>query len=356
MRTVPRRPSSGLWLLLPLLALSLGNSCVTRAESLGEGVDIMARNLASDLEPSAMHSVAVLDFVDTNGETTVFGIVLADELIARLHAAAPGAFTLVERRRLDQVRQEQRQTASRFFDQDSLADVGRVFGADAVIVGTTADLGKTIRIYANAISVETGEVVSTTAVTVPRSKVRSLLDQEPQRPSPSPAGTRSQPEVPTTTGTPSTGSSPPPSGTWTNSFLRITADLVTVQSDGKKANLAVTLTNRTDSPLYLALDKGSYCDFALADNTGSYSRTGSNRITGIACIDGETADQEPTESFTLLSPGSTTTILVKTHFLNAIDGDRLSFSADFLRRHDGKTSSFSAGLPNLPFVREAGEP
>jgi hypothetical protein len=309
----------------------------------------LARQMVSDLRSRGVTHLAVLDFTNSEGETTSFETLATEELIDQLHAAAPGVFTLVERRRLEQVREEQALTASRFFDPDSLVNVGKILGVDAMVVAATYDLGDSVRIHASTIAVETAEVVSRGSVTILKEgSVRALFDQ-PNRLVPG-----------NTSGSPPwlhslAGSRPRSASVWSSDFLRLTADLVTVQSDGKKANLAVTLENITSEPLYLALDKGTYCDFALADNTGSYSRTGSNRITGIACLDGETADQEPTESFTLLSPGSTTTILVKTHFLNAIDGDRLSFSADFLRRHDGKTSSFSAGLPNLPFTREAEE-
>lgn len=342
----------GVGAALLLFALSLPLSCApgtSTADSLQPGMRTLAQQMVPDLRDRGVTHLAVLEFTTSEGETTGFETLATEELIDQLHAAAPGVFTLVERRRLEQVRQEQALTASRFFDPDSLVNVGKVLGADAMVVASTHDLDHSVRVHASVIAVETAEVISRTSVTILKpDPVQSLLVQQDGLTPGTHPGNGSPPWLRSLAGS---GSADPK--VWHNEFLRLTADLVTVQSDGKKANLAVTLTNRTQQALYLALDKGSYCDFALVDNTGSYSRTGSNRITGIACVDGETADQEPTESFTLLSPGSTTTVLVKTHFLNAIDGDRLSFSADFLRRHDGKTSSFSAGLSNLPFHREA---
>lgn len=325
--------------LLPTARPALGAT----AQPLEAGIRQIAERLAAELKDRHVKKLAVVDFSALSGYPSALNHVVAEELINQLHMAAPDTFTMVERRRLEQVRREQLQSSSKFFDQRTLADVGKVLGLDAIVSGSIADLEDSVKVYATAIAVETAEVFASSSARIQKdSSIDSLLHQSAM-PSPSlvldgPAATRHQVQAPDVF--------------FQNRFIRLTPSSVSVTRNGKKATVALTLENLTTQDLHLALEEDKYCEFMLIDNSGKYSRHGSNRVTGITCIGPEAASAKPAEAFTMITSKSRTTILFNFHFLYPIEGDRLAFSADFLQRQEGKTSRFSAGLANLEFTRE----
>lgn len=95
---------------------------VERAEVLVQGVE----------------RLAVLDFVDAGGHPGS-GRAASSTLIGRLHRE--GHYELVERRAIEQVIREQALGLSDLVEDETAAEVGRLLGADAIIIGEVSGYG-----------------------------------------------------------------------------------------------------------------------------------------------------------------------------------------------------------------------
>ena len=68
-------------------------------------------------------------------------------------AVDQSALAHLERRQLARILREQELTASSLFDADNIAELGQMLGIDALVTGSIADLGASVKINARAISV-----------------------------------------------------------------------------------------------------------------------------------------------------------------------------------------------------------
>lgn len=108
--------------------------------------------------------IAVVEFSDLSGDPTDFGRLLSEELITKLSNA--GSYTVVERFLLNKAIEEHKLQLQGLVDPKSAKELGKILGVDAIISGTIADLGTSLRVNARVISTETGEVLSGAAVTI----------------------------------------------------------------------------------------------------------------------------------------------------------------------------------------------
>ena len=139
--------------------------------------------------------VAVVEFSDLSGGVTEFGRLLSEELITKL--SNTGDYTVVERLLLNKAIAEHKLQLQGIIDPKSAKELGKILGVDAIISGTIADLGNSLRVNARVISTETGEVLSSAAVSVNKDDtIKGLLAKASGEP--------------TTSG--SDGSSSPPDG------------------------------------------------------------------------------------------------------------------------------------------------
>ncbi len=113
--------------------------------------------------------VAVLDFVNTAKDPAIewLGPAVAETLTTKLHALR--SLRLVERRQLYQVLQEQRLHLTDLVDASQAVTVGRLLGAEQVVLGAYAVFGGTVRFTSRFVDVATGTIMAT-------SQVNGLLD------------------------------------------------------------------------------------------------------------------------------------------------------------------------------------
>ena len=124
----------------------------------------------------AKKKVAVIEFSDLRGNVSEFGKYLAEELITRLFITRK--FEVIERRLLNKVLSEQKLSLSDLIDPDSIVDLGKILGVDAIVSGTITDLGKSLKVNARIISTETGSVFAVAATEIAKDEtVRNLISQ-----------------------------------------------------------------------------------------------------------------------------------------------------------------------------------
>jgi len=148
---------------------------------LDAAIDGLASQIAESMTITGQKTVAILDFVSMQKEAGLFGRFLSEELISRLFLTE--RFEVVERRFLDEVLKEQELSVSDFFDDDSVKELGRLLGVDAVLVGTYADVGSEIRANGRLISIETGKLCAVANEWIAKDvEVLTLLRTEQAKP------------------------------------------------------------------------------------------------------------------------------------------------------------------------------
>ena len=121
--------------------------------------------------------VAVIEFSDLQGNILKFGKYLSEELITRLFMTQK--FDVIERRLLNKVLDEQKISLSGLIDSNSIRELGKILGVDAIVTGTITDLGTSLKVNARIISTETGLVFAVAASDIIKNKtVRNLLISE----------------------------------------------------------------------------------------------------------------------------------------------------------------------------------
>jgi tetratricopeptide (TPR) repeat protein len=108
--------------------------------------------------------VVVLDFSNTTKDAAVewLGPAVAETLTTRLHGVR--SLRLVERLQLYRIIQEQRLGLSDLVDPTQAAKVGKILGADQVLLGAYTTFGGTVRFTTRFVDVATAGVLATTSV------------------------------------------------------------------------------------------------------------------------------------------------------------------------------------------------
>jgi len=174
-------------LIVVLLICSL--RCEVGAQTLDQRASELSQQIAKNMETGQKRRIAVLEFTDLQGEVTNFGRYLSEELITRLYDS--NKFKVVERQLLNKVIAEQKLSLTGVVDPDSAKRLGSVLGVDAIVSGTIADRGDTLKVNARLIDTETGEVFSAAATEMVKDKeVLALLNAGvPETKADSPSGT-----------------------------------------------------------------------------------------------------------------------------------------------------------------------
>jgi TolB-like protein len=144
------------------------------AQTLDQRANELSQQIARNMETGQKRRIAVLEFTDLQGQVTNFGRYLSEELITRLYDS--NKFKVVERQLLNKVIAEQKLSLTGVVDPDTAKRLGSVLGVDAIVSGTIADRGETLKVNARLIDTETGEVFSAAATEMVKDKeVLALL-------------------------------------------------------------------------------------------------------------------------------------------------------------------------------------
>jgi TolB-like protein len=101
-------------------------------------------------------TLAVMPF-QGKGESRNYVEAATDRMVAQLVELR--RFKVIERAKLEEVLQEQRLQVSGVVDDRTAVDVGRVAGADAIVVGSVSVIGPTTTVSARVIDTQSSEVI-----------------------------------------------------------------------------------------------------------------------------------------------------------------------------------------------------
>jgi TolB-like protein len=132
-------------------------------------------SLLKGIEQTGKKRIAVVDFVDLDGNTSELGKFIAEELSVELTQSAVG-IEVVDRAHLKAILQEHKLKSEGLLDPATTKELGLLAGVDILVTGSITDLGDSVHIVAKALSTDTARIVAASSGTLPKtSEVRALL-------------------------------------------------------------------------------------------------------------------------------------------------------------------------------------
>jgi TolB-like protein len=134
----------------------------------------MADGLAGDIAASGKKAIAVVDFVDLQGNTTELGRFLAEEFSVALLRTHKG-FEMIERTHLKSVLNEHKLATTGLIDPATAKKLGQMIGADALVTGSMTPFSESIRVTVKVIATDTARIVAADDVDLPKTRTISQL-------------------------------------------------------------------------------------------------------------------------------------------------------------------------------------
>jgi hypothetical protein len=122
-------------------------------QRMGDVLQKVSQNLIERLPNNS--TIAVLSISSQSRDTSEY---IVDEL--EYHLVNSGKFAIVDRRRLDQIRNEQNFQTSGDVDDNSAVSIGNMLGASIVLTGSISDFGTTQTISVKALDVKTARIIT----------------------------------------------------------------------------------------------------------------------------------------------------------------------------------------------------
>ena len=141
-----------------------------------KSLDKLHSELVSSVrEDAGVRTIAISEFVETEGSQTVLGKFIAEELISRM--VEEGTYEVVERRMLGRVLAGLQVSESDLLKVETVKKVGEVLGVQAILTGSLQQRGSRYVARARLLEVQTARVLSVGSVEVDTTepKVRGLL-------------------------------------------------------------------------------------------------------------------------------------------------------------------------------------
>ena len=143
--------------ILKSLVLTATAALPAAAFSFG-GFAAIGKSFSRAADRAGADRVAVLPFMPLDGSDSREGRIIAENLTFDI--ARRGRVSLVERALLNTVMSEHRLGVSGALDRESLARIGKLVQARAVVVGTFITNGNTVEIFARLIDIENGTILA----------------------------------------------------------------------------------------------------------------------------------------------------------------------------------------------------
>ncbi len=164
--------------LVVLCALLAGNTWAQNAFS--DSLAQVTERIRDRLVEQDKRRVAVVEVIAPAGDFSPAMLSYIEEtLVSRL--VQSGGVTVLERRQLDMVQDEQRRSASGTFDESKAIDLGRLMAADAIITGRVFQVDKRMHLMLRMLDTGTGALLGSaeTYTAFPRGKEVNAQEPKP---------------------------------------------------------------------------------------------------------------------------------------------------------------------------------
>ncbi|MCB1206282.1 MAG: hypothetical protein KDN18_18615 [Verrucomicrobiae bacterium] len=240
-----------------------------RSEELSESLESVSTGLLSSLKASDAKTVAVLSYSNLDGQTSLLGKFLAEELTVALTTKSTEAgISVVDRHNLERILAELKLSSSGLADPENAKKVGQLANLDAMIVGTLVDLGNSYRWTSKLIETQSAKIIGAAAVSLEATaELRTLWATSAGSEAisvPSSGGTVAPPTDPKAKSAEYPVISNPPVELLITKVIRSNND-VTIQA---------TLRNKSTSPVSVYASNPNPYTFYSSSNAPNYQRLG----------------------------------------------------------------------------------
>lgn len=131
--------------------------------------------MAEIIYKTSKKTVAVVDFVDLQGNVTELGRFLAEEFSVNLADAGKG-FEVVDRTHLKTLLKEHKLTETGIIDPSTAKKLGQIAGVDALVTGTITPFGDSVRLSVKILATATAKVIGASSTNIAKTKaIEELL-------------------------------------------------------------------------------------------------------------------------------------------------------------------------------------
>lgn len=139
--------------------------------------DTVSIQLSKLIQEKGYLSLAVLDFLNSDGRLSELGKQFMDESITYLSTMNP-AVKVVERQQINQIIHELDLHASGYINEKTAVGLGEMVGADAIVIGTlTKRTNTSIIINIRIVDIKTGIIFSSMTTEIRGSKYNRLYNK-----------------------------------------------------------------------------------------------------------------------------------------------------------------------------------
>jgi len=180
--------------LFIVLSLLLISNTVTAYE---KEIKTISTTLAEGISKGGKRTVAVVDFTDLQGNITELGRFIAEELSVNLTAMAKG-FEVIDRIHLKSILTEHKLSLSGLVNPETVKQLGKIAGVDAIVTGTVTPFGDSIRVSVKVITTDTAKIITASTGDIPKTKaIEELIAkgiESPTAPAPTAPATPTTPK------------------------------------------------------------------------------------------------------------------------------------------------------------------
>ncbi len=165
---------AAVWATLVVACLTV----VAEADAYEQEVKKQAEELAERIQRAGRKRVAVVDFVDLQGNVTQLGRFLAEELSVTL-SALPADLEVIDRNHLAALLKEKKLSADGLLDPGTTRRLGEILGVDVLVTGSLTSFGESVRVTTKALDAATAKLIAASRVDIAKVEtIRDLLSSE----------------------------------------------------------------------------------------------------------------------------------------------------------------------------------
>ncbi|HEX8151662.1 MAG TPA: FlgO family outer membrane protein, partial [Thermoanaerobaculia bacterium] len=148
---------------LALIVLIAVSPSLFAQKMLSDAVKDLAAQISAHATKEQKKRVAVIPFQELDGQSTVLGTYIAEELLSHL---VNSGLKIVERGMLDKILAEQKLQRTGAIDEKTAKQIGKIAGVDAIVTGSIADLQSNVGVNCRLIDTTTGDIFGAAQVKI----------------------------------------------------------------------------------------------------------------------------------------------------------------------------------------------
>ena len=135
----------------------------------------LSTTMSENIIKAGKKRVAVIDFMDLQGNITELGRFIAEELSVDLTISAKG-FEIIDRAHLKTILAEHKLSVSGLVDPNTVKKLGQIAGVDAIVTGSVTPFGDSIRVTSKVIATDTAGLIGAAKADIAKTKaIEELL-------------------------------------------------------------------------------------------------------------------------------------------------------------------------------------